>query len=548
MNPKDSKGENRDGGEALRFAEIRLGVYKRLKAVVAFPVVVALCAAATAAMLPKRFDAVATIQIDPRQRSKTEIAREPSDTKINRPPIESEIRILRSEPVIRRAIDTLHLESDPEFKPRWPIAFIGRLFGVTDQAETEAAIHNRLSVSRVRNTLLVSIRVSSSNPAKSARVANAIANAYLQEWSEANSSLEAAAQMMGQGPGTAAQNGAPESASERVFQSLMSERGGALQVPGPRIISTAKPPAHSTAPRREHIVAFAFALGLLAAIAVAALLELRSSSHVRTSRVKAAFACPHMTSLPAIETKETAPARACRFVLAEPAGNYAEAVRETCRELEKRRSGAPSRLTLVVSALPGEGAECLASNIAHQYAVAGHSPLLVDADLRMKNLTRLLAGESPCGLLDQIASRQPIEKAILRDCATGLHFLPASGPAPIPLPIRDVLRSKAFTDAIATLKQNFVTIVLSAPPLLTFSDAHVLAELADEIVFATAWQKTPRRLAKKALATIGSHQNKLAGAALTEIVDRDSASIMSLYEVLDEMRSAALPPFKAHAA
>jgi Mrp family chromosome partitioning ATPase len=206
-------------------------------------------------------------------------------------------------------------------------------------------------------------------------------------------------------------------------------------------------------------------------------------------------------------------------------------------------------LTLVVSALPGEGAECLASNIAHQYALAGHSPLLVDADLRIGNLTRQLAGQSPSGLLDQIANGKPIESAILRDCATGLHFLPACGPTPVPLPVRDILRSKAFADSMTALKRDFVTIIMSAPPLLTVGDAHTLAELADDIVFVTAWQKTPKRLAKQALGKIAAHQPKIVGAALTDIADRGDTAIMSLYEILEEMRTVApMPSFRTHAA
>jgi Mrp family chromosome partitioning ATPase len=84
---------------------------------------------------------------------------------------------------------------------------------------------------------------------------------------------------------------------------------------------------------------------------------------------------------------------------------------------------------------------------------------------------------------------------------------------------------------------------MTAPPLLTATDANLLAELADEIVFATAWQKTPRRVAQKALTTIAAHHGKLAGAALTGIVEASqNASIMSLHDVLDEMRRAAPRP------
>lgn len=549
MSQRDRIVEKHVGAEAHRFARAGVAVYKRLKAIAAFPVVLAFGATIIVLLIPERYDATATIQIDPRQRSIASIVPGSDEPESSQPTIEAELTTLQSGPVIRRAIQSLRLDQDEDFKPSWPRTLFTGLFGTGSLSETEAAVRSRLSISRLRNTLLVKIAVSSDDPKKSARIANAVAAAYLKDHAEANTSRQTAASIMGQGTAADAKGDGPPTASERVFESLLAQYGQTLEVSGPRLVAKAEPPGKPASPKRARIVAITFALGLIAAIATALLLEFRSSARTRATRVRAAFSCAHMTSLPAILRNVSAPSRACRFVLAEPAGDYAEAVRQTCRELEKRRNGAHSRLTLVVSALPDEGAECLASNIALQYAMAGHAPLLVDADLRMKTLTRQLAGESPCGLLDQIAGNRPVESAILRDCATGLHFLPASGPAPIPMPVHDVLHSKAFADAITTLKRNFVTIVLSAPPLLTATDALLLAEVADEIVFATAWQKTPARLAKKALASIAAYQNKLAGAALTEIVEREDTSIMSLYEVLEEMRSAAaLSAFKANVA
>lgn len=536
--------QGQEDGRAPGFALFRVALYKRMKAIAAFPIILALCAAAVVLALPKRYEAIATVQIDPRQRSTA--TPDASEAESHQQSIDAEIRTLQSAPVIRRAVDALHLDNDPEFKTYGPIAWLSRLLGGTAEQDTEAALAKRLSVSRLRNTLLVSLRVSTSDPKKSARIADAIAAAYLNDWTDGKSSLDTAATMMGQKAKYDFDNDGKTSESERVFGSLLAEYGQNLEVPGPSLAAGATPPRDATAPTPVRTAAITFALALIAAIGIAVLLELKSAA--RTSRVMSAFACPHMTSLPMLPANGATPARACRFVLAEPDGGYAEAVRETCRELEKRRSGSPSRLTLVVSALPDEGAEYLASNIAHQYAVAGHSPLLIDADLRRGNLTRQLAGQSSCGLLDQMANRKPVENAILRDGATGLHFLPACGPGLIPLPVRDILRSKTFAASMTALKQNFVTIIVAAPPLLNVGDAHVLAELADDIVFVTAWQKTPKRLARRALATISAHHDKLVGAALTDIVDSDGA-IMSLYEVLEEMRgAAALPAFRPRAA
>jgi Mrp family chromosome partitioning ATPase/capsular polysaccharide biosynthesis protein len=545
--------ERKRTGGTLVFAHARVAIYKRMKAILLFPVAVALCAAAVVSILPKRYDASVTIQIDPRQRSAASVAADSSEPKTEQPTIEAEIKTLQSEPIIRRAVEAIHLESDPEFKSHWPAALFARLFrGVTPQTDTEAAVYDRLTVSRLRHTLLVSIRISSSDPVKSARVANAVADAYLKDQAEGNWSLQTATAMMGQGPGGGTASGnVKQTASERMFSSLLSQYGEALQVVGSRLVTKAEPPRTPAGPKPSRIIAIAFAVGLLSAIAVALLLEFRSSAGTRALYVEAAFACPHMTSLPVISTRDAAntPSRACRFILAEPAGGYAKAVRDTCKELEQRRGDAASRVTLVVSALPGEGAEFLASNIAHQFALAGQSPLLVDADLRMKNLTRLLAGKSQSGLFDQIVSHQPVETAILRDCLTGLHFLPASGPAPIPISVPDTLRSTAFAEAITALKQRFATIVLTAPPLLVVTDARILGDMADEIVFVTAWHKTPKRVAKKALTSLGANQRKVAGAVLTDIAEDNEVSMMSFADIFEEIRdAAALATFSERAA
>lgn len=545
MDQQHRQIERQDGDESIA-ALMRVAIYKRAKAVAAFPIVVALCAAAVAMALPVRYDATAVVQIDPRQKSKPATP-DTTGHELKQETIDAEVSAVTSTPVLRTAIDALHLDNDPEFTPRGPSSWLSRTLGSSPTQDIEAALASRLSVSRMRNTLLVGIRMSSSDPAKSARIANAVAASYLKEWSATKSSAETAATMLGQRLKDDLDGDGIVSQSERVFASFLAQYAQNSEVPGPSIVTAAVPPREATAARPARTAAIAFAVAILAAAGLALLLEIRTST--RDSRVRSAFACPRMTALPMIEARDATSSRACRFVLAEPEGAYAEAVRETCRELEKRRSGSPSRLTLVVSALSGEGAECLASNIAHQYAVAGHTPLLIDADFRTATLTQQLAGHSASGFLDRMAGRKPVANAILRDCATGLHFLPACGPSPIPIPVRDILRSKAFADAIAALRKDFVTIVMAAPPLLKADDARILADLADDIVFVTAWQKTPKRVARQALSKIAGCQAKIVGAALTDIAAREDTAIMSLYEVLAEMKAVAPRRiFKVHAA
>ena len=429
-------------------------------------------------------------------------------------------------------------------KPDLIGAFLDKVLSRPPNARSAAdELADRLSVTRLRNTFLVNARLTDTDPAAAARVLNAIVDAYLEQKQSPFSAAAAHA---------VAERDLPvspqPSASEKMFMEMLAQNGLSHERSAIRVIAKAEPPRAPAGPKRLTLTIAAFSSGLAIAIALALLLERDALSSSRTDYVQRRLACRHVASLPASsrDAAEITPPGA-RLVLAAPDGRYATAVRDVEAEL-KRRRGQASRLVLVVSALPGEGAEQLASNLAHSLAVSGNTALLVDADLRLKVLTRLLAPQAASGLVDQMAAQRPIEQAILRDQTTGLCFLPASGPAPIPLSVSGALRAPGFAAAIRALRHSFPTIVVAAPPSLPVSDARIVAELADDIVFVTAWHKTPRRLAAKALALLAADQKKVLGAVLTGVPEAHPLAPMSFAEIFAELRQAALVNIAARAA
>ncbi len=502
------------------------------------PLAAALIAAAIVAVIPDRYVASTMIQTDPLRKAPTP-AVEVEDTadtlasEAERKEIETQMEFLRSASILDAVIAELHLADDPEFNKRSMLSRVTTLFRSPEPGEElRAAISNKLSISRVRSTFLVNVQFTSADGAKSARIANAIANQFLAQ----RPSPIAKAAVAVRKPGEL-------TASERMFSSLIEKYGSAVTFAGPRIVNMASPPARAAGPKRVRIVAITGGSALLLTIMLALWLE--REALLRTRKVEKTLACPHMISIPAMTppSDPLASARGARMIVAEPQGLYADAVRKVCNELGQRKSDETGheigRVILVASALPDEGSEIFASNIAHYFAVSAQETLLVDCDFRGKGLTRELTPQISGGLLNQIAARAPIEDAILRDCLTGLHFLPASGPAPVPLAVPTAIRSLEFSNAIASLKSRFPIIVLSAPPLLPISDARVLAELADDIVFLTAWHRTPQSLARKALTLLEANQKKVVGAVLTDVAEDQATGIMSFAAIFDEIRRAA---------
>ena len=315
------------------------------------------------------------------------------------------------------------------------------------------------------------------------------------------------------------------STSKQLFEALLSrykqtsETQG-FQLPDVRIVERADAPLFPASPKRKQLVVLSTAASLVLSAALAILLELMAPGISRSEDVERVFEVAHLSSVPvmASEDQDAAdPSKAVRLIVAEPTSAFADAIRNARRALDMRRVSANPRIVLLTSTVAGEGAELMASNLAHHYAMSGTRVLLIDADMRRQPLTRQLANGRQVGLLEQVTNNRPLEGAILRDALTGLYFLPAIGPNPTALSVPEVLGSRAFGDAINDLRGRFDTIILSAPPLLPVIDGRILADYADQIVFVVAWQRTPRQLVKKAMKTLGYNEKKVAGVMLNEV-------------------------------
>lgn len=313
--------------------------------------------------------------------------------------------------------------------------------------------------------------------------------------------------------------------SKQLFEALLArykqtaETQG-LQLPDARIVERADVPLFPSFPKRKPLVAAGLAGGLALGFALALALELMATGIGRPEDVERLLELAHLTSLPRLAERGAAvadPLRSVRQIIAEPHGLFAEAIRAARREIDIKRAGRAGRIVLIASSLPNEGSGIVASNLAHHYGLTGQRVLLIDGDLRRSGLTRQLAPQRPTGLLEALSGGVPVEQAVLRDTTTGLHFLPASGPAPSSASAPELLSSRAMAEALSRLRQQFDTIIVDAPPLLPVIDGRVLADHADQVVMVMVWRQTPKQLAKKALAALGPNQRKVAGVIVNEV-------------------------------
>ena len=139
-------------------------------------------AAAFVLLVPHKYTATTQILIDPMDlraaQSDISPAIQQSDAAVLQ--VESQARVIASDNVLSRVVASEGLDHDPEFAHGAMAQQYGALAALNE-------LQRRVQVKRSERTYVVDVSVTSEDPAKAARLANAIAQAYLSEQTEVRS-------------------------------------------------------------------------------------------------------------------------------------------------------------------------------------------------------------------------------------------------------------------------------------------------------------------------------------------------------------------------
>ena len=134
-------------------------------------------------IVPHRYTAVTQILIDPTDLHAVGNELTPTNQANDATVllVESQVRVLTSDSVLRRVVKTEGLDKDPEFTRQ------GTADGADSTTAALIALKRSIAVKRAERTYVVDVTVTTREAAKSARIANAIADAYLQEQTDVRS-------------------------------------------------------------------------------------------------------------------------------------------------------------------------------------------------------------------------------------------------------------------------------------------------------------------------------------------------------------------------
>ena len=176
-------------------------------------------------------------------------------------------------------------------------------------------------------------------------------------------------------------------------------------------------------------------------------------------------------------------------------GSYIEELKRVYLALSSRQ-GAQS--ILITAARSGEGKSTVALSLARYLSSIGVKVILVDVNTTSPSVAVLSGTNQSPGFAELMNGAVDSAKSIHKD-EKGLAVIPAGNQQ---AHVVDLLASDRLARTLATLKSQYDFVILDCSPVLSTTDAEVIAGQVDQVVLIVERARTAKKHLKKAAETL----------------------------------------------
>jgi len=289
---------------------------------------------------------------------------------------------------------------------------------------------------------------------------------------------------------------------------------GQLEATNIRIIDPAEVPDSPIKPNRKNNIIMACIAGMMLGIATAFFIEYIDNTIKDPDDVNTYVGLPFLGYVPSARKEAKTEDEIDLIVHQKPRSAISEAYRSIRTSILFAFADRPSKTVLMTSSNPQEGKTSASINLGITMANTGEKVLLVDCDLRCSRLHKSFGVSKENGLSDYLVGSVALDAAIKPTRIENLSLLTAGSTPPNPA---ELLHSGKMKSFLEEAKKKFDRIVVDAPPILTVTDAAILANITDGVIMLIRCGKVPVEVALRAKQKLQESKANILGVILNNV-------------------------------
>ncbi|OAI51899.1 hypothetical protein AYO47_06680 [Planctomyces sp. SCGC AG-212-M04] len=263
--------------------------------------------------------------------------------------------------------------------------------------------------------------------------------------------------------------------------------------------------------------------GLLAAIAIALLLETADKSFRNPDEISRQLRLPVIGHIPELAADrdwkmvKDAQVDSSISVHHRPKSRLAESYRAVRAAIFFGTRGQTHRVLQITSANSGDGKTTLCSNLASAIAMSGKKVLLVDGDLRRPRIHKLFGLDLERGLSSVIRDGMDLPDAVQTTLVPNLDVMTVGPRVDNPA---ELLLSPQFTELVQQLREKYDFVLIDTPPILIVTDPAAVAAHVDGVILVVRNTKRSRPQTRRVRETLDLIGARVLGVVVNGISER----------------------------
>lgn len=288
---------------------------------------------------------------------------------------------------------------------------------------------------------------------------------------------------------------------------------GEFQSANARLVDRALPALLPSKPKKALLISLAFVVSLSFGIVLSFLFEMLNDGIRSVEDIENKLK-QRMLGLIPLQKTSRKEGLSLGFFFDSNEHAFGEAIRTIRTSLLLLNMEHEAKVISVTSSVPAEGKTTVSINLSFALGQL-ERVLLIDADMRRPSIAKTFGFPSyQAGLSNILAGTHTFDECLIKDKQSGIDVICAGTLPPNP---QELLASGAFSQLIKAVKGKYDRIVIDTPPTQAVSDAILLSQQSDSLLYVVKADSTREKMIKSGLGRLIAGGIRIDGIVLNQV-------------------------------